>query len=276
MLDSFDYKEPSCALCGGKEFYNPDKDAPVDTVPVRRIIEKADGYYAKNDLNSAITLLEYWQNEANALNDKRGELSVTSELIGAYRKSGQKDKGLAAVKRALELTDVLGIRKDVSAATVILNAATTLKAFGKAEEALPLYDEVFAVYSSNLSPEDKMFAGYYNNAALSLADTGRYDKAEECFYKAINILSKHDDGQVDAAISYVNLAHLYESSKENAQKEITDCLFKAYALLGDEKVKHDSYYAFVLTKCAPSFGHFGYALIEKQMIKEAEDIYERA
>ena len=42
MIDPFDYKEPACATCGGKEFYSPDKDAPAGRIPIRRVIEKAD------------------------------------------------------------------------------------------------------------------------------------------------------------------------------------------------------------------------------------------
>ena len=60
MIDEFDYKEPSCALCGGKEFYNPELATAKGRIPVKRIIEKADEYYNKNDLASAKRHLEYW------------------------------------------------------------------------------------------------------------------------------------------------------------------------------------------------------------------------
>ena len=42
MIDPFDYKEPSCATCGGKDFYYPNPDAPKGRIPVSRIIEKLD------------------------------------------------------------------------------------------------------------------------------------------------------------------------------------------------------------------------------------------
>ena len=76
MIDSFDYKEPSCKLCDGKSFYYPDKDAPIGHIPVSRIIEKLDACYNKNDYVEAGRLLFYWQKEAQNLLDKRGELST--------------------------------------------------------------------------------------------------------------------------------------------------------------------------------------------------------
>ena len=103
MIDPFDYKEPACALCGGKEFYAPDENAPAGRIPVKRIMAKLDESFNRNDMAEAGRLLEYWQKEAEALGDKLGELSVTDELIGYYRKVGEKEKGLAAVDKSLAL-----------------------------------------------------------------------------------------------------------------------------------------------------------------------------
>lgn len=291
MIDPFDYKEPACATCGGKEFYSPDKDAPAGRIPIRRVIEKADEAYNKNDMAEAGRLLEYWQKEAEALGDESGELSVTDELIGYYRKTGNAEKGLAAVARALELLSKLDLKNTVSGATILLNAATTMKAFGKAEEGLPLYDEAEKVYLANLKENDVLFAGLYNNKALALTDAGKYEEAESCYKKAIDVMTSQDSaGNLDAAVSFVNLAVLLRTRAENGgnndgnsggnndgsdKEKITDCLFKAYGLLTDEKNQKNGYYAFVLSKCAPAFGAFGYTRIENELKKESEEIYER-
>lgn len=84
-IDEFDYKEPACATCGGKEFYYPETETH-GMIPVERIIEKEDEFLSRNDLASAEKLLRYWLDEAKALNDKRGELVVTSELTGFSEK----------------------------------------------------------------------------------------------------------------------------------------------------------------------------------------------
>lgn len=274
MIDPFDYKEPPCATCGGKEFYAPEKDAPKGRIPVKRVIEKVDEAFNSNDLAEAGRLLEFWQKEALSLEDKSGELSVTDELIGYYRKTGEAEKGLAAVSRALELLKELSLEKTVSGATIILNAATTMKAFGKAEKALPLYNAAEETLENLLDKEDVLLAGLYNNKALALADAKKAKEAENYYKKAISVMEKAENGRLDEAVSYVNLAVLYSGQGEEKSK-ITDCMFRAYELLTDERNEKNGYYAFVLSKCAPAFGEFGYDKIERELSKESEEIYAR-
>ncbi|MBQ6727618.1 MAG: tetratricopeptide repeat protein [Clostridia bacterium] len=274
MIDEFDYKEPACALCGGKEFYNPELNSAKGRIPVKRVIEKADGYFNKNDLAGAKRHLEYWEKEARSLNDDNGELSVINELLGLYRKNGDKENALRVIERALFLTERLDIQDTVSAATVYLNAATTYKAVGQAEKALPLYEKTLKLYSERLDEFDARFGGFYNNYALALTDCKQFDKAEKCYFNAIKVMEKAENGKPDLAITYVNLAHLYET--ESAPDKITDCLFKAYGLLNDEENVKNGYFAYVLDKCAPSFKYFGYDKIANDFEKEAKEIYERS
>lgn len=274
-LDPFDFKEPHCALCGGKDFYYPDKDKPSGTIPVPRILDKADALFDKNDYAAAGRLLENWQREAKALGDKRGELSMVSELMGFYRKINEKEKGLESVSRGIKLIDELNLRGTVSAATVYLNAATTMKAFGKAEEALPLYEETENVYLAHLAPDDARFGGLYNNYALALTDVKRFEEAERMYKKALDVMQKIEHGEADAAITYVNMAHLYETWKEESEDLISACMDRARELLDTPSLPRNGYYAFVCSKCAPSFGYFGYFLDDGELKKRAEEIYER-
>lgn len=274
MIDEFDYKEPSCALCGGKEFYNPELAVAKGRIPVKRVIEKADEYFNKNDLAGAKRHLEFWEKEAHALNDLNGELSVVNELLGLYRKNGDIENAMRVIERALFLTENLDIKDTVSGATVYLNLATTYKAFEKAEKALPFYEKTLTIYSEHLNEYDEKFGGFYNNYALALTDCKQYDKAENCYFSAIKVMEKAEHGKPDLAITYVNLAHLYET--ENAPDKITDCLFKAYGLLNDEANIKNGYFAYVLSKCAPSFKYFGYDKIASDFEKESKEIYERS
>lgn len=276
MLDPFDYKEPSCAVCGGKEFYYPEKDAPEGRIPVERVIEKLDKLFDKNDMAEAGRLLVYWQDEAAALKDRRGELTIVSELIGYYRKTGEREKALACVERGLVLLEELGLGDSVSGATILLNAATTLKAFGQAERAIPLYERTENIYRARLSPGDARFGGLFNNRALALHDLGRFEEAEKSFLQALEIMKGIEHGETDMAVTFVNLAHLYEDWLEEPETKIDDCMNRALALLDTESLPRNGYYAFVCSKCAPSFGYFGYFLIDKELKKRAEELYARA
>ena len=274
MLNGEDYKEPSCLLCGGKDFYNPN-GSPQGRIPVARIIEKVNALFDKNDYEGAGKLLEYWQKEALSLGDKNGELSIDSELIGFYRKTGKKDLSYNVSDRAVTLIDELQLQGTVSAATVLLNIATAKKAFGNPKEAAELYSQVEKIYLKRLDKNDVKFAGLYNNAALALTDLKEYEKAEDYYLKAIRITSETPENEPDCAISYVNLAHLYYDKGENRDK-IDDCLYKAYELLNKDGLNENGYLAYVLSKCAPSFGFFGFTVIEKEFIKRSEKLYERA
>ena len=116
-----------CASCGYKK---TDPDKPLGHIPVSRVIETLDECFSRNDMIEAGRVLDYWRKEAVSLRDKRGELAIVSEQIGYFRKTSEKEKALEAVSRAIEL---IGCNpENVSDGTILLNAATTLKAFEKA------------------------------------------------------------------------------------------------------------------------------------------------
>ncbi len=274
MIDKFDYLEPNCPLCNGKDFYYPKKNAPLGRIPVGRIIEKVDACFAKNDYVEAGKLLVYWRDEALSLCDKDGELSMQSELIGYYRKQNDKQNALISVARALELITELEQDEKASGATIFINCATAYKAFDMPKEALPLYVRAENIYLNVLDKNDARFGGLYNNMALALVDLGDFDWAEKTYFKALAVMKNIYGGQSHSAITYVNLAHMYEQTGKT--QKINECLNKAYDLLKSDALKHDGYYAFVLQKCAPSFNYFGRQDVYEQFTKEAKSIYERA
>ena len=252
-----------CSDCGRR--------AVASTIPVSRVIEKLDDCFAVNDMDTAGKLLEYWEREAVALGDLSGELSVVNELLGYYRKVGDSQKGLHAVSRSLELLTLLHQENEVSGATVILNAATTMKAFGKAEEALPLYDKAEKIYTEKLPADDDRFGGFYNNKALALVDVKCYKEAEDCYHRALTVV---DESQPDSAVTYVNMAHLYEQWLEDSEQAVAECLQKAETILNHPQIEKSAYYAFVCSKCAPSFDYFGFFITAQELQRRAKRIYE--
>lgn len=274
MIDKFDYMEPACALCGGEEFYYPKKDAPKGTIPVRSVLAKLDAAFAKNDLQEATRLLEYWENEGRELGDERGLVTIYSEQMGLYRKTSDEEKGLRSVEKGMELLRKLGLEESVSGSTVLLNAATTLKAFGRAKDAIPLYEKVKVVYDKYVDENDKKRAGFYNNAALCYADVGRKEQAETYYKRALDVLSRSEGNENEIAITYVNMAHLYEQT-DGREDDMYLCMEKALEVLRAQTVQNGAY-AFTCEKCAPSFGYFGYFMAEEELKKKAKEIYERA
>jgi tetratricopeptide (TPR) repeat protein len=199
---------------------------------------------------------------------------MESELVGYYRKQNDKENGLKSVLRALELTESLGQGETVSGATVFVNCATAYRAFEKPSEAIPLYRRAEEIYKKFLQDGDSRFGALYNNMALALADVGDLKGAEQAYFSALSVMEKIDGGEAECAITYINLAHMYDDFEKS--ELIRDCMEKAYTLLQSDKLVHDGNYAFVIEKCAPSFGYFGDVETYEKLKKEAEEIYARA
>ena len=269
-----EYEEKRCLL----SMTDPeDQAANAERIPIRHVIDKLDRTLARGDYDEGTRLLDYWLREARALGDEDGELSVLSEMMGLSRRTNDREKGLAAIARGLELLDRSGLSDTVSGATILLNAATTKKHFGDAAGALPLYRRAENIYSARLSPDDERFGGLYNNYALSLADTGDRAKAEEYFNRALAVMEKRGaDGKTGVAVTCVNLADFFEAGNvPDKDERINAALERAWAALDDPDAPRDGEYAFVASKCAPAFSFYGWFFAASELEKRMREIHER-
>lgn len=271
-MDEKDYTESRCPFDSSMYTGTPDSSPCPVSLPVRRVIEELDSLYGQGRETEAQGFLETWQGRAAREGDWRAELSFTSELLGQYRRSGHREKGLAAVDRAMKLIREHRMGQTLSGATVLLNAATTLKCFGRAEESLPVFRHVCRVYAQELDPMDYRFAGLYNNMALSCADVGDYEGAERHFKLALKVIEGCNNPGNDMAVTYCNMAEMYD--RQNPEDErIGQCMERAWELLNGDKLPRDGYHAFTISKCAPTFDYFGYFLYAKELRERAEEIY---
>ncbi len=261
-----------CSSCGGQDAILARKGK----VSVSRVIEKLDACFQKNDMVGAGEVLKFWHNEAVALRDFTAELSIVNEELGYFRKIGDAEKGIEAVNRSLALLKELNQDSTVSGGTILLNAATTLKAFGRPEDALPLYEKTLDIYKQYLDKNDMRFGGFYNNFALTLVDLNRFDEAEDYYKRAIMIMKQTIKGLPDCAVTYVNMAHLWETKNPEEEDKIFYCLQEAKEILERDDIIKDGYYAYVCSKCAPSYDYFGYFIYAKELNERAKEIYERS
>ena len=88
--------DPNCTSCS-KESYK--------TIPLSRVFDKLNALFAKNDLDGVGKTLDFWENEARSLNDRRGLLEILNEKIGYFRRTLEKEKALFAVNEAFELIE---------------------------------------------------------------------------------------------------------------------------------------------------------------------------
>ena len=268
-----DYEEPVCPFC--KDVYTENKIKPVDT---GRVIEKLDEYLNRNDYEAGRRHLEYWLEEARQGGDLRGELTIQNECMGLYRKTSKKQEAYLAAERGIELIEMLKLENSIICATTLVNAATVYKSFGDSDCALALYEKAKVLYEDLLEPNDGKLGGLYNNMALALSDLEQYEKARELFQKAMDVMKHVRYGELEIAITCLNLADMAQKQygAEEAEKEVCELVEKAQELLETPSVPRNGYYAFVCEKCAPSFDYHGYFLFAEELRRRSREIYERA
>lgn len=245
---------------------------------IKRILEKLDSYFSKNDYFGAERHLNYWLNEAEQSGDDRSKLTLCNELIGLSRKLSNEEQTFKYTRLALDTLKSLQMEDSISAATTYINVATAYKAFGKPSSSLPLFEKAKIIYESNLLDSDSRLGGLYNNMALTLSELKRFEEAYFFYNRAISVMSSVQKGELEIAITHLNIASTAEAEKGlvDADEEIQSRLQKASALLDIYKNDTDGYYAFVCEKCASVFGYYGHFLYEKELKERAKNIYERS
>ena len=271
-LEKEDYMDPQCPLCG-----KPGEEETIRPVPVGRIQDMLREYEDRNDWAAVERHLKYWLEEAEAGRDERGQLMLNNELMGYYRKQGKQDEAFYHADRATELIRKLGMEDTVTAGTTWVNAGTVREAFGDPEGGMAYFRKARANYEKNLPNGDSRLGGLYNNMALGLSASGQYEEALDLFRRALVIMGKQPYGELEQAITYLNMADAAEAAlgTEAAEEEIREDLDRAEALLNTENLPRNGYYAFVCEKCAPAFGHHGYFMTEAELRKRAEAIQAR-
>ena len=269
-----DYAEPRCVLCG-----EPYGSAPqVKPVPQQRIVEKVNDYMSRRDYAGVERHLKYWLEEAKLGNDLQGQLTIRNEMVGHYRKVGDREHALENVEEALKLVDALGFEGTLSAATTYTNAGTACNAFGEDTRAMELFEKARKIYESNERTDPALLGGLYNNMALTCVALKRFGDAQALYDRAMKTMERVPGGALEQAITCLNRADALEAEfgPEQAEGRIFDLLDQAYDLLNAENVIRDGYYAFVCEKCAPSFSYYGYFMEAEELERRAKELYEGA
>ena len=249
---------------------------PLRPIPQRRVREKVDACMARRDYPGVERCLCYWLEEARQGNDLRGQLMVLNELVGHYRKTGEREKALEFAEKALETLKLLDLGGSISEGTTCVNIATALNSFGENERALNLFGRARAAYEASPAVDPGLLGGLCNNMALTCVALKRFGEARNLYQKAMMCMAEAEHGELEQAVTCLNLADLSAAERgiEAGEREICDCLDRASALLANSDAPRDGYYAFVCEKCAPTFDYYGYFLDAARLRQEAKRIYE--
>ena len=251
---------------------------PIRPVPQQRISEKVDALMAKRDYPGVERTLLYWLAEARDGKDRRGELMIRNELVGHYRKTGEKEKAHESAEEALRLLRELDFESSISAATTRINIGTALNAFGENEDALAMFEEARRIMEASPGCSPSLLGGLYNNMGLVLNALNRPVEALGLYDRAMEQMAKAPNGEIEQAVTCLNMANAVElrDGLETGETEINALLDKAEGLLKTPSLPRDGYYAYVCEKCTPTFEYYGSFLTARALKEEAERIYERA
>lgn len=273
----------------------------IRPVPQRRIIDKMDEYMSRRDYNGAERHLLYWLEEAKLSGDLQGQLMLRNELVGHYRKTGQKEPAMESAAKALDLLRELDMENTITAGTTYVNIATACGAFGDHERAIRLFEKARAAYESSSQTETQLLGGLYNNMALTCTELGRCEEALALYEKAADLMGRVPDGELEQAITYLNMANtvevqlgleageqqinaLVERAEELLEAKGEELLGKGEAALTDgtdlramkqEERARLGYYAFVCEKCAPTFAYYGYFMTAESLTERSEELVKR-
>ena len=276
--------------------FDQDPADMIRPVPQQRIIEK----------------MNEWLEEAKLGKDLRGQLMLRNELVGHYRKTGQKEPAMESAREAIELLSLLDMENSISAGTTYVNIATACNAFGEYDRSMEMFLKARTVYEKSAHTEPQLLGGLYNNMALTCTALAQkeeakysaasfekiqelYQQALELYEKALLIMAEVPDGELEQAITYLNMANTVEAllGMEEGESRINELVEKAEDLMEDKSEellgKDDAllaaesedgptayflsrqmrsrlgYYAFVCEKCAPTFSYYGYFLAAEKL-----------
>ena len=280
---------------------NEESMETIKPVPQRRIVDKMNEYMSRRDYAGAERHLLYWLAEAELGRDLQGQLMLRNELVGHYRKTAQREKAMESAAKALELLRELGMEESISAGTTYVNIATACNAFGEYERSLELFEKARAAYEGSSFVEPRLLGGLYNNMALTCTALSKYDEALALYEKAVSVMAKVPDGELEQAITCLNMADAVEAwvGMEEGESRIFELVERAEELLDNkgrellcpdceapvlempgelkalpaEERARIGYYAFVCEKCAPVFEYYGYFLTANRLRETAEKIY---
>ena len=244
-------------------------------VPFQRVMDKVNECMSRRDLPGVERVLTYWLEEARAGGDLRGQLLIRGEMVGHYRKTGERDKAHESAEDALRLIGALGFEGTATAATALINIATAFHSFGETAEALPLFARARAILEGLEGTDPALLGGLYNNMGLCLAAAGQYAEAHSLFDRAMAQMARTPGGALEQAITCLNRAGALEAEwdGEAAEARIAALLEEASRLLDQPGLPRNGYMAYVCETCAPTFDYYGFFAEAAALRERAEAIY---
>ena len=174
-----------------------------------------DHLFAKKDFAAVENYLAHHLETAMNYGNSGYQLAVLNEQAGYYRNRSLFAQAFAACEQAMAIISAPEFSDPVSAATTMLNVATSLQAGGRVAEALEMYGTVEGIYAAALDANDPRRAALYNNMAQACMSSGDKQTALEHLHRSLAILKTSRAHCAELATTHSNIALLYLSLGDN-------------------------------------------------------------
>ena len=232
---------------------------------IETILFDLDRLFKEQKIDEVEPFLQEALQEAMNSKNFSAVITIVNELIGFYRDISQYEKSLYYSEQILPFMEMQGLKGSIHYATTCLNIANAYRAAGEWNTSLKYYEEVKAAYDELLTPEDSLYASYFNNLSLLYQEMGNFGKAAECLKKALQIIEPYKD-IIKIAITCSNLAA--SLLRVEKQQEAEYYLKRALQIFVDDGEK-DFHYGAALSV-------MGELQFQKQQYKESKKYYQKA
>ena len=174
-----------------------------------------DHLFARKDFAAVENYLAHHLEAAINYGNTGYQLAVLNEQAGYYRNRSRFAQAFAACEQAMAIISAPEFSDPVSAATTMLNVATSLQAGGRVAEALEMYGTVEGIYAATLDANDPRRAALYNNMAQACMSSGDKQTALEHLHRSLAILKTSRENCAELATTHSNIALLYLSLGDN-------------------------------------------------------------
>ena len=200
--------------------------------------------------------------EAKEQKDWNAQLQFLNQQIDFYRLRNKKELGEEAILNAIAIGKEKKEEKVLLYANTLVNAGKAIRDFGDAKRAVELYEEAYEIYKEQFHENDYRFAGFYNHMGVACEEIGKFEEAEQCFNKAILIMERLPRGEIELALTHVNLACVYHQAKGEQYFD-------------SDNVMRGGYYAHACITCAEKLEKLGYQKEVEELKERARRVYER-
>ena len=175
---------------------------------INKFYETLDSLYANKESYKVESFLQECLEEARFDADFGALMLICNELGGYYRAVGRHEEGVPLYMLALDCLKALGMLGTENHATTLINQATNFAVWGKPEEAIKIFEEAGQILKSLGITIDFRMATLHNNMSILCQDMENYDKALTHLEKALEILCKLEETEVEVATTYTNIAQI--------------------------------------------------------------------